>query len=172
MLPSEDPDEPTVELVAVDEDVLERLVAAAVADASVNEVTPPVPASDEWVPERIDWLRSFHRSRRVGVDGPQREATWAVVADGDVVGSIRLKRIAESDNVEVGLWLVRRARGCGIGRHALAAVLGEARALGATAIRADTTATNRPALAVLAALGFECTPVENGGVIAWLALEG
>ena len=170
--PREDPEEWKVELLSVDQYVLEQLVNAAVADASVNEVTPPVPPSDEWVPERIEWLRTFHRRRQQGIAGPDREATWAVVARGDVVGSIRLKRIANSDNVEVGLWLVRRVRGSGVGRRALAAVLEEARALGVAAVRADTTATNRAALAVLAAFGFECTPVEDDGVIAWLSLEG
>jgi len=170
--PREDPYEPTVELRAVDEDVLDRLVTAAVAGASATEVTPPVAPGEEWGPERIEWLRAFHRSRRVGLDGPAREATWAVVADGDVVGSIRMRRIADSDNVDVGLWLTRGVRGGGVGRRAVAAVLGEARALGAGAVRADTTANNGPALAVLAALGFECTAVEDDGVIAWLALEG
>ncbi|HEV7212256.1 MAG TPA: GNAT family N-acetyltransferase [Blastococcus sp.] len=172
MPPRESPEEPTVELSAVDEDVLDRLVAAAVAGASANEVTPPVPPGEQWVPERIEWLRAFHRSRRAGLDGPARETTWAVLVHGDVVGSIRLKRIAQSGNVEVGLWLTRGVRGCGVGRRALAAVLEQARALGAGAIRADTTATNRPALAVLAAFGFECTTVEDDGVIAWLALDG
>jgi RimJ/RimL family protein N-acetyltransferase len=145
-------------------------VEAAVRDASVNEVTPPVPPTDEWVPERIDWLRSFHRGRRQGLDGPAGETSWAVLADGDVVGAVRLKRIPGSNAAEVGLWLTRAARGRGIGRGAVTSALAEARARGVEAVRADTTATNRRALAVLAALGFECTSVEDGVVIAWLAL--
>jgi hypothetical protein len=38
-------------------------------------------------------------------------------------------------------------------------------------VRADTTATNGPALAVLRSLGFGSNPVDEDGVIAWLALE-
>ena len=100
------------------------------------------------------------------------EASWAVVAGEDVVGAIRLKRIDGSNAVEVGLWLTRTARGHGLGRLAMVAALDEARAAGASAVRADTTADNRPALAVLEALGFECTPVEGDAVIAWVALDG
>lgn len=162
-----------VRLAPVDDDVLERMVQAALADASANELTPPLTPGEEWTDERIEWLRSFHRSRRSGLDGPERELTWAVLAGQAVVGAARLKRVAESASAEVGLWLTQAARGRRIGRRAVQAVLDEARARGVTAVRADTTAGNGPALAVLASLGFDCTPVDEGGVIiAWLALEG
>lgn len=44
------------------------------------------------------WLRAFHRDRRRGLDGPSREATWAVVENaagdgrdyGRVIGAVRL----------------------------------------------------------------------------------
>jgi RimJ/RimL family protein N-acetyltransferase len=160
----------TVRLAAVDEDVLERMVQAALTDASAGDVTPPVTPGEEWTPERVDWLRSFHRSRRNGLDGPNGEATWAVLADDAVVGSVRLKRVSDSASAEVGLWLRRAARGRGVGRRAVRAVLDEARARGVTAVRADTTPANDAALTVLGGLGFECTPVEDG-VIAWLALD-
>jgi hypothetical protein len=117
-----------VRLLAVDDDVLERMVRAALTDASVNEVTPPLTPGEEWTPERVAWLRAFHRSRRTGLDGADGEATWAV--------------------------------------------LDAARARGLRRVRADTTAHNGAALAVLAGLGFDCTPVDGGGVIAWLTLEG
>lgn len=162
---------PAVVLQPVDDDVLERLVQAALADSSADEVTPPLTAGEEWTPERVEWLRAFHRSRRGGLDGPEREATWAVLADGVVVGAVRLKRVAESPSAEAGLWLTRAARGRGVGRRAVEAVLAEARIGGVTAVRADTTATNGPALAVLRSLGFDVTPVDEDGVIAWLALE-
>jgi RimJ/RimL family protein N-acetyltransferase len=165
-------DDSPVWLAPVDEQVLALLVTAATSDASPNEVTPPVPPGNEWVPARIEWLRSFHRDRRSGLDGPAAEASWAVVADGDVVGAIRLKRIDGSDAVEVGLWLTRSVRGRGLGRRAVAAALQEARAAWATAVRADTTAGNRGAIALLEALGFDCTPVEGDAVIAWRALDG
>jgi RimJ/RimL family protein N-acetyltransferase len=161
-----------VRLAAVDDDVLERMVRAALDEAAANEVTPPVTPGEEWTPERVAWLRSFHRSRRAGLDGPDREATWAVLADGVVVGAARLKRVPETASAEVGIWLTRRARGRGVGRDAVRAVLDEARASSVSRVRADTTAANGAALGVLRGLGFECTPVDDGAVIAWLALDG
>lgn len=160
-----------VRLAPVDDDVLEGMVQAALADASANEVTPPLTPGEEWTDQRVEWLRAFHRSRRSGLDGPERELTWAVLAGDAVVGAVRLKRVAESASAEVGLWLTRAARGRRIGRRAVRAVLDEARALGLTAVRADTTAGNGPALAVLDSLDFDITPVDDGGVIAWLPLE-
>lgn len=84
-----------VDLRPVDEATLERMIAAALADASADEVTPPLVRGEEWTPERIDWMRTLHRERRAGLDGPAGEATWAVVADGEVVGAVRLKRTGE-----------------------------------------------------------------------------
>lgn len=69
------PVEPEVELVAVGEDVLARLVVSATQGASANEVTPPLAPGNHWSLERIDWLRRFHRDRRAGIDGPCGEAT-------------------------------------------------------------------------------------------------
>src|SRR3712207_1336148 len=79
-----------VELVAVDEVVLAALVRAATTDAAADEVTPPLTADGSWTPGRVAWLQAFHRDRRDGLDGPLGQATWAVVADGHVVGSVRL----------------------------------------------------------------------------------
>jgi len=161
-----------VRLAPVDDDVLEQMVQAALSGASANEVTPPLTPGEEWTDERVEWLRTFHRSRRSGLDGPERELTWAVLAGDAVVGAVRLKRVAESASAEVGLWLTRAARGRRIGRRTVEAVLDEARARGLTAVRADTTAGNGAALAVLDSLGFDITPVDDGAVIAWLPLEG
>lgn len=63
-----------VDLRPVDEATLERMIAAALADASADEVTPPLVRGEEWTPERIDWMRTLHRERRVGLDGPAGEA--------------------------------------------------------------------------------------------------
>jgi RimJ/RimL family protein N-acetyltransferase len=115
-----------------------------------------VAAGDRWVPERIEWLRRFHRDRRPGLDGPLGEATWAVTARGGVVGAARLKRTAAPDVLEAGIWLTRGARGRRVGRRAMAAVVEHARASGAREVRADTSPANQAALAVLAALGFRC----------------
>jgi RimJ/RimL family protein N-acetyltransferase len=150
---SEPQDGVGVELIAVDEAVLARLVEAAVDDASPDEVTPPM-AGMQWGPERIEWLRRLHRDRRVGLAGPLGEATWAVARDGAIVGGVRLKRTEEPDVLETGIWLVRSARSKGVGREAIAAVLEKAREHGARAVRADTSPQNAAALYVLQRLGF------------------
>src|SRR3954447_8170607 len=108
------PDPRRVELVAVDDDVLWRLVAVAVQDAAAAEVTPPVGAGAGWTSQRVDWLRAYHRDRRPGLDGPLGEATWAVVVDGEVAGAVRLHRTAETGTAETGIWLARSARGRGV----------------------------------------------------------
>ncbi len=163
---------PAVELRPVDEDVLERMVRAAVADASADEVTPSLTPGTAWTPARLDWMRALHRDCRAGLGGPAGQATWAVIAGGEVVGSVRLRRMPESSSGEIGIWLTRAARGRGVGRCAVRAVLAEARAHGLARVRADTTAGNGAALAVLRDLGFDCAPVGDGDVTAWLALDG
>lgn len=147
--------EPAVALVDIDEDVLAEMVDTATADAAPNEVTAPLDDGSSWTQARIEWLRALHRDRRQGLAGPLGEATWAIVLDARVVGAIRLRRTAESDVFETGIWLARRARGSGVATVALRAVLERARAAGASAVRADTTAGNSAALAVLRRLGFE-----------------
>lgn len=161
---------PSVSLVAVDEIVLEQLVHAATTDAAADDVTPPLTAGGAWTPSRVAWLRSFHRDRRTGSSGPAGEATWAVAADGRIVGSVRLKGTDEQAVFETGVWLARRARGQGIGRAALSAVLQQAAALGARGVRADTTVRNASALAVLRCLGFDFVPTDDG-VAALLLFE-
>ncbi|MBA3293337.1 MAG: GNAT family N-acetyltransferase [Geodermatophilaceae bacterium] len=162
----------SVTLAAVDEVVLGQLVHAAISDAAADEVTPPPTAGEAWTPTRVAWLRGFHRDRRPGLGGPAREATWAVVIGGRVVGSVRLKRTDEQGMLETGAWLTRPVRGRGVGRAAVAAVLDEAAALGASAVRADTTTTNAAALAVLERLGFSLTSAGDGrSVRALLLLE-
>lgn len=161
---------PEVELRRVDDDVLEQLVAAALGDAAAGEVTPPVTPGEEWTAERVEWLRTFHRTRPNDLDADDAEMTWAVVAEGAVVGAIRLERIGGSRTAEVGLWLTRSVRGRGVGRSAVVAVLQNAADRGIGAVRADTTTGNRGALALLAALDFECTSADGEAVIAWRAL--
>lgn len=154
---------PTVELLAVDEDVLDRLLRAAVADAAADEVTAPVTPGGGWTPERVDWMRALHRQARAGLDGPAGQATWAVLADGDVVGAVRLKRADEPGVLETGIWLTRGARGRQVGRQAVAGVLERAAMTGAHAVLAVTTADNLAALALLRRLGFECGPPDPCG---------
>jgi RimJ/RimL family protein N-acetyltransferase len=151
-----------VTLVAVDEAVLDELVRVATSDAAAEEVTPPLGADGGWTPARLAWLRSFHRDRRAGLDGPAQEATWAVVVEGRVVGAVRLKRTDRRGVLETGIWLSRRVRGRGVAGAALAAVLREAAAAEATAVRADTLAGNAAAMAVLRRVGFTLSPSGDG----------
>ena len=151
--------------------MLEQPVAAATSDAAADEVTPPLTPGDDWTPERVAWLRAFHVDRRAGLLSTAREATWAVLVDGQVVGGVRLARVAQDDVLEAGVWLTRGARGRGVGRAAVAAVLEQAAALGAGVVQAWTTASNAAALAGLRQLGFECSSSANGAVRAEVALR-
>ena len=158
-----------VELLDVDETVLSRLVGAALSDADPDEVTPPI-GGPHWGPERIERLRRLHRDRRLGLDGPLGEATWAVALDGEVVGGVRLKRMAAPDVLETGIWLTRSARGKGVGRKAIADVLDVAQKHGARAVRADTSPENASALHVLQRLGFT-TAREGDRVVAFRTFD-
>ncbi|MBN1092486.1 GNAT family N-acetyltransferase [Blastococcus sp. TML/M2B] len=153
------------------------MVAAALEGASADEVTPPVTPGPGWSPERVEWLRAFHRDRRAGLDGPAGEVTWAVVEfapgedqdTGRVLGSVRLRRTGEPGGFETGIWLVRDARGRGVGTTAVRLLLERAREAGAATVRADTTTGNAGAVALLRALGFSTT-VQGERVRAELTL--
>ncbi len=157
-----------VALVTVDDLVLEQLVEAATTDASADEVTPPSTVGPAWTPTRIAWLRAFHRDRRTGLDGPAREITWAITVDQRVVGSVRLQRMERPGLLETGVWLTRSSRGHGVGGAAMAAALREAGSLGFTAVRAETTANDAGALAVLEQLGFDLTRIGEGSAVQGL----
>jgi RimJ/RimL family protein N-acetyltransferase len=160
-----------VTLVVVDELLLEELVEVALSQALADEVTPPLTAGNTWTRERVDWLKEFHRQRRGGFKGPLKEATWAVVEKGIVVGSVRLKTTAAAGTFETGLWLARGARGRGLGHQALSAVLAKAVESGAEKVQADTAPENRAALGLLRSAGF-ATAVEHGRIHATLELPG
>lgn len=161
-----------VTLADVDESTLERLVAAAVTDAAADDVTPPVTPGEDWSAGRIVWLKDFHRARRDGLAGPEHEITWAIVHQGAVVGSVRLKQSAVPDVLEIGIWLTRQVRGQGVGRLTMISILERAEALGFRGVRADTTAGNAAALSVLQTLGFDRMPNEDGvGVEALLLFD-
>lgn len=161
-----------VALVAVDDAVLAQVVDAATTDSAPDEVTPPLTSSRSWTSARVAWLRDFHRVRRAGLAGPAGEATWAVVVDDQVVGSVRLKRTDEHGVLETGIWLTRGARGRGTGRAAMIATLRCAAASGATAVRANTTVHNSAALALLRHLGFRLTPTASGRDVRALLVLG
>jgi RimJ/RimL family protein N-acetyltransferase len=107
----------------------------------------------------------FHSTRRDGLNGPAGEITWAILLGNQVVGSVRLKQTAVPGILETGIWLIRRIRGQGVGRHAMTEVLRRAAALGALGVRSDTTTRNRAALGVLRHLGFNLVPSDDGSGI-------
>lgn len=158
-------------LASVANDVLDEFVDVATTRACADEVTPALTPGPAWTPTRVQWLRSYHRDRRQGLDGPQEEATWAVLIDHRVAGSVRLKRTDQEGLLETGLWLARDARGRGLGTACLNAVLHQASDLGATAVCASTTASNTSAIGALRRLGFTIDRGEGQMVRAVTALE-
>ncbi|HET9058283.1 MAG TPA: GNAT family N-acetyltransferase, partial [Acidimicrobiales bacterium] len=83
-----------------------------------------------------------------------------VVVNGDVAGAVRLKAGTKSGCFETGAWLCRSARGRGIGRQAMEAVIKQAAIAGAKEVYAETTTSNHGALAVLRHLGFHMEPTD------------
>ena len=153
---------PAVALVDVSEPVLERLLAVALHDADADEVTPPLGTAAGWNTERISWFRAYHHAAAAGLDGPARQKSWAITADGELAGSIRLARVPgtgtepfarDGGALETGIWLGRSFRGRGIGGEALRLVKAEAAAAGADLLEAETTAGNAAAQALLRAAG-------------------
>jgi RimJ/RimL family protein N-acetyltransferase len=146
-----------VQLLDVTEGILEELLDVALADAAPDDVTPPLGETDGWNPERIGWFRDYHRAAAAGLDGPAAQKTWAISCDGQVAGSIRLRRPGtappEGGPLETGLWLGRSFRGRGIGREALTLVRDIAARAGASILQAETTAGNLAAQALLRSAG-------------------
>ncbi|ADB50127.1 GNAT family N-acetyltransferase [Conexibacter woesei] len=142
---------------------LDALVAAAVADAAPDDVTPPLTDGDGWTPERIAWLRAYHRERQGSLDDPPFEVSWAVRSGERVLGAVRLRRTAPGE-AETGIWLVRAVRGAGVGTRAVAFALERAREHDdLRCVRATTTAGNAAAQALLRRLGFVVAASDDDG---------
>lgn len=133
----------TVTLRPVDEDLLPRLLDVAVAEATLDEVMPPVPGPPGWTEERRAAFFTHHRTT----------PSYAILVDGEVAGAMRLSPSGAPGAAEIGMWLARGARGKGHATEALHLLIEEARARGTTALIAETTATNEPALGALRANG-------------------
>lgn len=161
---------PEVELVAVDEVVLSRLVEVATTDAAADDVTPPL--GDGWTPDRVEWLRAFHRLRRAGLADGQEE-TAAIRVDGRIVGATRLHRSSPEtpDQLECGIWLARSSRGLGLSKAVLPLLASRAVAAGASRIVAHTTASNTAAVAVLKRAGATLHSGPDGTVHAAVPLD-
>ena len=158
---------PAVAIVPVDEDVLDVLLGVAVADAEPIDVMPPVAGPPGWTDAARAAFAAHHRSRRPGLAGPHAEVTWAILADGAVVGSARLHRVGPGC-LEMGVWLGRSARAHGVGTALVPLLVAEAGRLGATTVIAETTADNVGALATLRRNGALLTDHPGGHVRAEL----
>ncbi len=181
MSPSAEP-VPAVALLDVSEAFLEQLLELALRDADADEVTPPLGTTPGWNTDRISWFREFHRASAAGLDGPAGQKSWAISCDGQLAGSVRLRRTdteppgpvdggagtgggvdAGADSaggaagvaLETGIWLARSFRGRGVGREALRLVKDRAASAGAAVLVAETTAGNVGALALLKSAGAE-----------------
>lgn len=153
-----------VALTPVDEQTLTELLMVAITEATADEVTPPLTSGPDWTEERQQWFRSYHREHRNQLDGSTGEATWAVVRDGQPVGSVRLKRTSSPDTLEGGIWLGRSVRGQGVGTAAIKALLAEALAAGAAMLVADTASTNVAAQTAMRRAGFTLAAGADGRV--------
>lgn len=91
MSPSAEPG-PAVALLDVSEAVLEELLELALRDADADEVTPPLGSAPGWNTDRISWFREFHRASAAGLEGPAGQKSWAISCDGQLAGSVRLRR--------------------------------------------------------------------------------
>jgi RimJ/RimL family protein N-acetyltransferase len=151
----------TVMLQPVDEDLLPRLLDVAVAEAEPDEVMPPVPGPPGWTDERRAAFGDYHRSND--------ETTYTVMVDGAIVGAARLAPAEAPGAVEVGIWLGRSVRGKGYSTEALRLLIDEARARGTSALIAETTASNLPAVGALRTHGAKLwEDPETGAVHATL----
>ncbi len=161
---------PEVELVAVDEVVLSRLVEVATTDAAPDDVTPPL--GDGWTLDRVEWLRAFHRLRRAGLAVGEEE-TSAVCVDGMIVGATRLHRFSPEapDQLECGIWLARSSRGLGLSKTVLRLLASRAVTAGASRIVARTTADNVAAVGILKHAGARLHNGPDGAVYAVIDLD-
>ena len=147
-------------------------------------MTPPLGTGPGWNAERIAWFRSYHRAAAAGLDGPAHEKSWAVMCDGKVAGSIRLKRMGHASpdqgtareatagdvTAETGIWLGRGFRSRGVGAAALGLVLAEARSSGLERLVASTAAANLGAQRILASVDAILTHDHGGTVTAVVEL--
>lgn len=159
-----------VELVVVDDHVLEQLVEVATTDAAPDDVTPAL--GEGWTPDRVEWLRSYHRQRRKGLaDG--EEETSAIRVDGRIVGATRLHRSSHElpDQLECGIWLARSSRGRGLSDAVLRLIVVRVAELGVSRLVAHTTSINAPAIAVLHRAGAILSRRDDGTVYAQIPLD-
>lgn len=159
-----------ISLRLIDDTTLGDLLAIAIAEATPEEVMPPVPGPPGWNDARQAAFLAFHKERRSGLTGPHAEVYFAIVDGSRIVGSARLKR-SDPCTFETGMWLARCARGRGIGSKTLLALRQRAAAEGATRVVARTSRGNTAAIGALRNSGAEIgEPDEHGRICAEIQL--
>jgi RimJ/RimL family protein N-acetyltransferase len=159
-----------VHLLPLDDELIERLLQVAIADAGPEEVMPPVADAPGWTPKRRETFRTFHRQRTDGLSGPYGEVHFAVLIEGEIVGSARLARRSDPKIFEAGTWLARGKRNLGIGSAMMKVLLQKAAAAGAESVVAETTAANHAAAALLRRLGAVLEESPDGHIRARLSV--
>ncbi|WP_158676899.1 GNAT family N-acetyltransferase [Wenjunlia vitaminophila] len=154
-----------VVLQRLDEDLLQELLEAAVADADPREVMPPVAGPSGWTSERRVAFLRFHQSRSLSAEPV--ESTYAIVVGKTVVGAARLCPMEDPVRraVEVGVWIGRSHRGSGVGRAVLHQLLDLACAEGFDSVFASTKVDNAAAQRLLTGVGGELVR-EGDAVVA------
>lgn len=151
----------TVTLRPIDEELLPRLLDAAVAGADPDEVMPAVPGPPGWTPERRAAFTDHHTST-IGT-------SYAILAGDEIIGGARLTPAEAPGAAEVGLWLARPSRGEGHSVEALHLLTEEARSRGVTALIVETDAAHLAAVSALRTLGAKLwEDPESGAVHATL----
>jgi RimJ/RimL family protein N-acetyltransferase len=140
----------TVRLIPLDADGIERLLTLAVAEATEDNVMPPVDEPPGWSQTRQDAFRQFYRLHH--------QVMYEIVSDNRTAGMIRLTPCATEGVAETGMWLGTSFRAQGLGAAALHAALDRATELGWKSVVADTTPDNTAAIRAL---------VGEGGAISY-----
>jgi RimJ/RimL family protein N-acetyltransferase len=138
-------------------DLLIRLPQPSDADAVVAAVQDPeiprwttVP-SDYGIDQANDWIAMANERFARG----DHRRHYVIVQKGALVGSVGLVSARIDDQQgEVGYWLAPEARGNGIARRALTAVVTELLRAGYQRIDAEIIVGNEPSQRVLEAVGF------------------
>jgi RimJ/RimL family protein N-acetyltransferase len=145
----------TVTLRPVDETLLPRLFDLATTEATPDETMPPAPGSQGWTEERRAELKNHLR----------RKGTFAILVDGEPAGVARLTPAQAPGAAKVAIWLARSARGAGHGTQGLHQLIEEARSQGLSALIAETTTSNEPAVGALRAVGAKLWEDPDTGAI-------
>ncbi|MGI5231490.1 GNAT family N-acetyltransferase [Actinoallomurus iriomotensis] len=147
----------TVTLRQIDEELLPRVLEAAVSGTDPAEAMPPVPGPPGWTPERRAAFGDFHRRTA----GP----SYAIMTGEEIIGATRLTPAEAPGAAEIGIWLTRQARGKGHSVAALHQLIEEARAHGKTALIAETNAANPAAVGLLRTLGAKLWEDPDTGAV-------